>query len=65
MDLNMSPISPSPTEFSNFELVGLVNINFFGKPPPFSINLELCQGLKRDILSVIAMIVEKKNKEKF
>ena len=64
MDLNMHPIPPLPRRFCDFELVGMVNINFFEKPPPFSIDLELCKGIKRDILSVIAGIVEKENKEK-
>jgi len=64
MNLNMCPIPPLPRRFCDFELVGMVNITFFTKPPPFSIDLELHGGIKRDILSVIAGIVEKENKEK-
>jgi hypothetical protein len=64
MDLNMSPIPLSEGESSIFELVGMVNINFPGKPPPFSINLEQNQGLKQAVLSVIAGIVERENEEK-
>jgi len=64
MDLSMRSIPPLPRRFCDFELVGMVNINFFDKPPPFSIDLELYKGIRRDILSVIARIVEKENKEK-
>jgi len=64
MNLNMRPVPPLPRRFCDFELVGMVNINFFNKPPPFSIDLELYKGIRRDILSVIAGIVEKENREK-
>jgi len=43
----MHPLSRG---FYAIELVGIVKIEFFNKPPPFSINLEEWLKLKEDVL---------------
>lgn len=41
---------PLSKQFYAIELVGIVTIEFFGKPPPFSINLEESPKLKEEVL---------------
>jgi len=54
-------MQPLSRRFYAIDLVGIVKIEFFNKPPPFSINLEESVKLKENVLSVIAGIVEKEN----
>ena len=46
------------------DLVAIVRIEFFDRPPPFSIDLEAWSDLKRDVLLVCGNIIEKENEEK-
>jgi hypothetical protein len=46
------------------DLVAIVKIEFFDRPPPFSIDLEAWKDLKRDVLLVCGNIIEKENEEK-
>jgi len=46
------------------DLVAIVHIEFFDRPPPFSIDLEAWNDLKRDVLSVCSIVIEKENEEK-
>jgi len=46
------------------DLVAIVRIEFFDRPPPFSIDLEAWSDLKQDVLSVVGNIIENENEEK-
>jgi len=46
------------------DLVAIVRIEFFDRPPPFSLDLEAWSDLKRDVLLVCGDIIEKENEEK-
>ena len=46
------------------DLVAIVRIEFFDRPPPFSIDLEAWSDLKRDVLLSCGNIIEKENEEK-
>jgi hypothetical protein len=48
----------------HIDLVAIVKIEFFDRPPPFSIDLEAWSDLKRDVLLVCGNIIEKENEEK-
>jgi hypothetical protein len=48
----------------HIDLVAIVRIEFFDRPPPFSIDLEDWKDLKRDVLLVCGNIIEKENEEK-
>jgi len=57
VDLNLQPLS---ADFYHIELIGIVNIAYLDRPPPFSINLNKSEKLKSSVFSVIKRIVDRR-----
>jgi hypothetical protein len=62
--ITQTKIPPRDPNIRHVDLVAIVKIEFFDRPPPFSIDLEDWKDLKRDVLSVCGNIIEKENEEK-
>jgi len=61
---NSSSKERNEKKIRDIHLLGIIRINFFDRPPPFSIDLESWNDLKRDVLSVIANIIEREDEDK-
>jgi len=57
VDLNLDPIL---SQFYHIRLIGIVNIAYLDRPPPFSINLNKSEKLKSCVLSVVNRIVNRR-----
>ena len=62
--ITRTKIPPRDPKIRHVDLVAIVRIDFFDRPPPFSIDLEAWGDLKRDVFLVCGNIIEKENEEK-
>ena len=62
--ITQTKLPPRDPKITHIDLVAIVKIKFFDRPPPFSIGLETWSDLKRDVLSVCEEIIKEENEEK-